>query len=43
VSANETMATAKPPISTGTTSAGVIQGMAKAGKPCGSEPRTDTP
>ena len=43
VSAKDTIATANPPIRTGTISAGVIQGMAKAGRPCGSEPRTDTP
>ncbi|MCY1431636.1 hypothetical protein D9M71_476100 [compost metagenome] len=43
MSANETSATAHPPITTGTMSAVVIQGMANPGKPWGSEPRTDTP
>ena len=43
MSANEISATAHPPINAGTMSARVIQGMAKPGKPCESEPRTDTP
>ncbi|MNP51253.1 hypothetical protein D3C76_1455580 [compost metagenome] len=43
VSAKETRATAQPPISTGTISALVIQGMANAGRPCGSVPSTLTP
>jgi hypothetical protein len=43
VSANDTTATAKPPINTDETSLQAISGSENAGKPCGSAPRTETP
>ena len=43
MSAKDTMATAQPPISTGTMSAAVIQGITNWGRPCGNGPSTDTP
>ena len=43
MSANDTSATAQPPITTAPRSARPIQGSAKAGRPCGSAPSTFTP
>ena len=43
VSAKETSATAPPPTSTGRMSVELIQGMAKAGRPFGRGPSTETP
>jgi hypothetical protein len=42
VSANETRATAQPPMATGTKSPTEIQGMENEGKPLGSDPSTET-
>jgi hypothetical protein len=41
VSANDTKATAKPPMITGTKSANGIQGIENVGRPRGSEPSTE--
>jgi hypothetical protein len=41
VSAKDTMATAQPPIRTGTMSAVVIQGITNWGRPCGNWPSTE--
>ena len=43
VSANATIATAKPPMTTSRMCSGLISGKANAGRPCGSGPSTLTP